>query len=134
MWGDSIAVHLHWDGSSAATSCSGEVKLDVKMGSSTISRTADFATDTVAKVLLTGVSGLLQESTSPPGDISILSSSPGAQVLPRPDFGDYMVEIPHQIPTCGYSPCGNILATVEVTAKNSNPSKVRTGNIMISLH
>lgn len=127
MWGDSIALHIHWDGSTA-DQCSGQVHFEVKMGSKVLQKKADFKSETKTGVLLIGDGGgLLQEQASPLADRTITSSSSGTQVLERPDFGDFIVEVPSSTPKCGYNHCGNILATVDVTAKNSNPSQIRTG-------
>jgi len=136
IWGDLVTINLHWDGASSP-GCSGTVKLDVSVGTDlTIQKTADFSTESKVAVLLAAQesSSLLADKSNGDSntDVNVFSSTVGATVLERSDFGDFIVEVPTSTGTCSYSNCGDSLYTTDISVANTDPSLSRTVRLSLS--
>jgi hypothetical protein len=136
VWGDSIALHFHWDGTTNVPSdCTGTVTLEAQIvGETPIQVTKNFKTSSEASMLLTAKEGdsILTDNTNTDIMSNITVTSPTASgIVKRDTFGDFVVEVPTNTPKCSYTNCGQTNATVDVSITNSG-SEIGTVRLALS--
>jgi len=123
VWGDSITLHVGWDSSAEELSDFGgtiTVALNIE-GSSVVSKTANLAEDK-ASIMVTETGGSIVEVTNE-FPVTVTATTGTVTTSGRP--GDVFVEVPRNLPSCGYN--DNCSPEVELIFTASNADTVERG-------